>query len=544
MNNSEKNKISFFLRGFTQSAFLTTLSRISGYIRDVFIAAFLGAGIFSDIFFISFKLPNLFRRITAEGALTSSFLPIYTKLKSQNSDYVAIKYFKKIIYKVTLLLILLMIFFQIFMPVVVSVLAPGFIDNREVTNQITTLARITMIFMPLISAVALLGVATNVSGRFWILSFTPLILNSCIILSCLSISDNLAIKSLPLGIAMVIGGIFQLVFMIVMIKKYKIFNSKNLEKQLNTKNNESVINSHIKKTWRRFLPAAFGGGILQINLLVDTILASLLGYGSVSYLYFADRVTQLPLGIIGVALGTSLLTSLSRASAQNDIKQFSEELIISLKIGLFFSIPAAFVFIFYNDLLIKVLFERGEFTINETKQTSVAFLAYSLGIPAFIMMKSCQPAFLATGNTKTPMYIGIILLILNIILSFILMIFLNHAGIALATSIVSWIGTAIYITLLVKNGKITKPKFSLKEENLNLFSVIFYFLKTTLVAISMIIIMKVLQNILEIFNLNEVFVLTILCVIGFFTYILTSLIFKFIPHELYEFISTKFKKAK
>ena len=544
MSNPKKNKISFFLRGFTQSALLTTISRISGYIRDVFIAAFLGAGIFSDIFLISFKLPNLFRRITAEGALTSSFLPIYSKLRSQNSNYVAIKYFKKIFYKVTLLLILLMIFFQIFMPFVVSVLAPGFIENKEVTNQIITLTRITMIFMPLISAVALLGVATNVSGRFWILSFTPIILNSSIILSCLSISDYWAIKSLPLGIAMVIGGIIQLIFMIVMIKKYKIFNSKKLEKQIDTKNNESVINSHIKQTWRRFLPAAFGGGILQINLLVDTILASLLGYGSVSYLYFAYRVTQIPLGIIGVALGTSLLTSLSRASAQNDIKQFSKELIISLKIGLFFSIPAAFVFIFYNDLLIKVLFERGEFTINETKQTSVAFLAYSLGIPAFIMMKSCQPAFLATGNTKTPMYIGIILLILNIILSFILMIFLNHAGIALATSIVSWIGTAIYITLLVINGKITKPKFSLKEEDLNLFSVIFYFLKTTLVAISMIIIMKVLQNILEIFNLNEVFVLTILCVIGFFTYILTSLIFKFIPHELYEFISTKFKKAK
>ena len=126
---------------------------------------------------------------------------------------------------------------------------------------------------------------------------------------------------------MVIGGVFQLIFMIVMIKKYKIFNSKKLEKQVHTKKNESVINSHIKQTWRRFLPAAFGGGILQINLLVDTILASLLGFGSVSYLYFADRITQLPLGIIGVALSTTLLTSLSRASAQNDIKQFSLSLI-------------------------------------------------------------------------------------------------------------------------------------------------------------------------------------------------------------------------
>ena len=544
MRNLEKNKTSFFLGGFSQSAFLTTLSRISGYIRDVFIATFLGAGIFSDIFFISFKLPNLFRRITAEGALTSSFLPIYAKLRSQNNDFVAIKYFKKIIYKVTLMLILLMIVFQISMPIVVSFIAPGFIDNNEVTNQIISLTRITMIFMPLISAVALLGVATNVSGRFWILSFTPIILNSFIILGCLSISDFWTIKSLPLGIAMVIGGIFQLIFMIVMIKRYKILNSKKTKKQVGTKNDESVINFHIKQTWRRFFPAAFGGGILQINLLVDTILASLLGFGAVSYLYFADRITQLPLGIIGVALGTSLLTSLSRASAQNDIKQFSKELIISFKIGLFFSIPAAFVFIFYNDLLIKVLFERGEFTFNETKQTSVALFAYSLGIPAFIMMKSCQPAFLATGNTKTPMYIGFILLILNIILSFILMSLLNHAGIALATSIVSWIGTTIYITILVKNGKITKPKISLKDEDSNLFVVIFYGLKITLVSIFMIIGMKLFQYTLEIFNFNETLILLVLCVIGFFVYLLISLIFKYIPQELYDFIYLKFKKAK
>ena len=544
MRNLEKNKTSFFLGGFSQSAFLTTLSRISGYIRDVFIATFLGAGIFSDIFFISFKLPNLFRRITAEGALTSSFLPIYAKLRSQNNDFVAIKYFKKIIYKVTLMLILLMIIFQISMPIVVSFIAPGFIDNNEVTNQIISLTRITMIFMPLISAVALLGVATNVSGRFWILSFTPIILNSFIILGCLSISDFWTIKSLPLGIAMVIGGIFQLIFMIVMIKRYKIFNYKKTKKQVGTKNDKSVINFHIKQTWQRFFPAAFGGGILQINLLVDTILASLLGFGAVSYLYFADRITQLPLGIIGVALGTSLITSLSRASAQNDIKQFSKELIISFKIGLFFSIPAAFVFIFYNDLLIKVLFERGEFTFNETKQTSVALFAYSLGIPAFIMMKSCQPALLATGNTKTPMYIGLILLILNIILSFILMSLLNHAGIALATSIVSWIGTTIYITILVKNGKITKPKISLKEEDSNLFVVIFYGLKMTLVSILMIIGMKLFQYTLEIFNFNETLLLLVLCVIGFFVYLLISLIFKYIPQELYDFIYLKFKKAK
>ena len=211
---------------------------------------------------------------------------------------------------------------------------------------------------------------------------------------------------------------------------------------------------------------------------------------------------------------------------------------------MFFSIPAALVFINFSDLLIKVLFERGEFSFQETIQTSHALLAYAFGVPAFIMLKSCQPAFLAEGNTKTPMYIGFVILILNIILSFSLMFFLKHAGIALATSIVSWIGTIIYITLLIKNEKIIKPKFSFKEEDSNLFSVILYGLKITLISFLMILSMKLVQHILEINNLNETFALIILCIFGFLLYILTSKIFKYIPQELYQFISLKFKKAK
>ncbi len=544
MKHLEKNQSSFFIRGFTQSAFLTVISRISGFVRDIFIAGFLGAGIFSDIFLVAFKLPNLLRRITAEGALTSAFLPIYSKLKIQNGEALAFIYFKKVLYRVIILLFILMIIFQVIMPFIIQFLAPGFLNNEDVLEQITILSRITIIFMPLISIVAMLGVATNVFGKFWILAFTPTILNLSIILGCFFINDYWIIKSLPLAIATVFGGLIQIIFMLIMIKKFNIFNFKNLGKNSNTRDINNKVQFQLRQTWKKFLPAAFGGGILQINLLVDTILASFLGFGSISYLYFADRIAQLPLGIIGIALGTTLLTSLSRSNAVKDGSQFSKELIISLKIGLFFSIPAALVFINFNDLLIKVLFERGEFSFQETTQTSHALLAYAFGVPAFIMLKSCQPAFLAEGNTKTPMYIGFVLLILNIILSFSLMNFLKHAGIALATSIVSWIGTIIYIILLIKTEKITKPKFSFEEEDSNLFSVIFYGLKITLISYLMILIMKLTQHILEINNLNETFVLIILCMLGFFMYILTSKIFKYIPQELYHFISLKFKKAK
>ena len=544
MRHLERNKTSFFIRGFAQSAFLTLVSRVSGFIRDIFIAAFLGAGIFSDIFLIAFKLPNLFRRITAEGALTSAFLPIYSKLKIQNSEFLAFIYFKNVLYRVVISLIFLMIIFQIIMPFLIHFLAPGFLSNEDVIKQITTLSRITIIFMPLISIVAILGVATNVSGKFWILAFTPTILNSSIILGCFFIDDYLSIRSLPLAIAVVCGGVIQIIFIIIMIKKLKIFDFKNSEKNRINRNDNDQIQYQLRQTWKKFLPAAFGGGVLQINLLVDTILASLLGFGSISYLYFADRIAQLPLGIIGIALGTTLLTSLSKSNAIKDTNQFSKELIISFKIGLFFSIPAALVFINFSDLIIKVLFERGQFGLQETIQTSHALIGYAIGVPAFILLKSCQPAFLAEGNTKTPMYIGFVLLILNVILSLGLMTYLKHAGIALATSIVAWLGTIIYIILLIKKGKITKPKLSFKKEDSNLIIVIFYGLKIILISCLMILSMKFVQHILELINLNKVFVSIILCTVGFFIYILTSKIFNNIPQELYNYISLKSKKAK
>ena len=527
-----KDKTSFFIRGFTQSASLTLLSRISGFMRDIFIAAFLGAGVFSDIFLIAFKLPNLFRRITAEGALTSAFLPIYSKLIEQKGKIFADNLLKTFIFLVAIFLILLMIVIQIIMPFIIYILAPGFSDNNLVFDQITSLTRITIIFMPLISIVALLGMATNVYGKFWVLSFTPIILNFCLIISCFFINDNLSIRSLPLAFATVLGGILQLIFILIMIKKFDVLKLKILDIKSNTVKEFNEIKLYLKITWKKFLPAAFGGGVLQINLLVDTILASLLGFGSVSYLYFADRIAQLPLGIIGIALSSALLTSLSKSSAVRDTKQFSKELIISLKIGLFFSIPTTFVFINFSELFIRVLFERGEFSSIETTQTAQALIAYAFGIPAFIILKSCQPAFLAEGNTKTPMYVGLILLLLNIFLSFLLMHYLDHSGIALATSLVSWIGSFIYLVLLIKKRKILKFKFNLELDESNLLFIFIYALKLVLISLLMILFMKITFYILNIYKLNEIYILLSLALIGFLTYLLTNYFLKYIPQEL------------
>ena len=327
-------------------------------------------------------------------------------------------------------------------------------------------------------------------------------------------------------------------------KKYNILYLKNNNNLDNSIKDKSDINIYLRKIWNKFLPAAFGGGILQINLLVDTILATLLGFGSVSYLYFADRVAQLPLGVIGVALSTSLLTSLSKSSAIDDVKQFSYELITSLKIGIYFSIPSLFVIINFSDLIITVLFGRGEFGLVEVNNTSQALKAYALGIPAFIILKSCQPAFLAEGDTKTPMYIGFILLFINIILSVILMNYFFHAGIALATSISSWIGSLIYLTLLIKNEKILKPKITFVDNTPNLFSLLLYKVKIIAVSLFMILIMKYSLNILKIYEINKFWSLLTLIVLGLTMYLLTTRLLSYIPQELLKIMSLKYSKDK
>ncbi len=538
-----KDKNSFFIKGFTQSAIFTLFSRITGFIRDIFIATFLGAGVSSDIFFIAFKLPNLFRRITAEGALTSAVVPIYSKLKEKKNKLLADKFLKAVILKLSVLLCIVVLIFQIMMPFVVYFLAPGFSDDNIVINNIIMMTRITIFFMPLVSIVALLGVATNVSGRFWALSFTPIILNSFIIISCFFIKEDLIIKSLPLAIATVLAGIFQLVFMLIIIQKFKVMDLRFINNKIDITKDKNEIKIYLKQTWNKFLPAAFGGGVIQVNLLVDTILASLLGFGSISYLYYADRIAQLPLGIIGIALGSVLLTSLSKSTASKDKKQFSTELIASLKIGIFFSIPAAVVFINFSELFIKILFERGEFTTIETIQTSQALIAYSIGIPAFIILKSCQPAFFALGDTKTPLYIGFLLLILNIVFSLLFMYFLRHAGIALATSMVSWFGVMIYIGLLVRNGRIAKPNLDDVTKDLNYYSLLKYLGKIIIVSLIMLVIMKLSLDVLLLFITNKILILFFLVSLGLVTYALTTYKLGYMPEQLLNFYISKFKKA-
>ncbi len=522
--------IKFFIRGFRVNALLTILSRVTGFIRDIVLAFFLGAGVVSDIFFISSKLPNLFRRITAEGAMTSSFLPIYSKLLHQKKSDDAQKFSAIICLFLIIILSILVIIFEIFMPFFVKIIAPGVKNNEKIFNDIVILARFTIIFLPFISLTAFFGAMLNASGRFFYFAFTPIIFNFFIIISCFFITETLKIRSLPLAIAMPASGLFQLCFIFYFVKKFNLIN-KVFFKTSNLKfDNLKVYKNNIIETFKRFLPALLSGGVFQINILVDTILATFVGFGAVSFLYYSDRIMQLPLGVIGVSLGTVLLTSISHPKVVNNNKKISDQLIIALKISLYFSIPSMVTFIFFSEFIISSLFERGNFDEMSSKSVALSLTMYSIGLPFIMIIKCFQSVFIATGKMKRILSISILQLIINFTLSIILMKYLLHGGIALATSISTIISFIIYLYFVIKEQKLIVQTGNSKNYKSS-HNILYYSLKVLIISIFMICILYIFQNFIN--NNFGIIYLSIFTILGISFYIFITFITKQIPNELF-----------
>jgi len=522
--------IKFFIKGFRVNALLTILSRITGFIRDIVLAFFLGAGIASDIFFISSKLPNLFRRITAEGAMTSSFLPIYSKFLHQDKPENAQKFSSIICFFLIMFLIILVVLFEIFMPFFIRIIAPGIVNYENYFNDIVTLSRFTIIFLPFISMTAFFGAMLNASGRFFYFAFTPIIFNLSIIISSFYINEALEIKSFPLAIAMPISGFIQLCFIYYYVKKFDLI-SKVFFKFSNLKqNNFRKFKNNISDTFKRFFPAVLTGGIFQINILVDTILATFVGFGAVSYLYYSDRIIQLPLGIIGVSLGTVLLSSISHPKVVNNNEKISDQLIIAIRISLYFAIPSMVTLIFFSEFIISSLFERGSFNQESTKSVALALSMYSLGLPFVMIIKCFQSVFIATGEIKKILYISILQLITNFSLSIILMKYFSHGGIALATSISTILSFIIYLFYILKKKKLIFVSMNSKN-NKSTNNILFYFLKILILSSFMIFILYLFQNVTD--SNSGVIYLSIFTSIGILFYIFVTYITKQIPNELF-----------
>jgi len=417
-------------------SFFTLISRILGYLRDILIAFFLGASIFADAFFVAFRLPNTFRRLFAEGTFNAAFIPSYTSARIENKKK-GKKFADDILGSLLLILILVVTVVEIFTPYLVYIIAPGFAENDIKFNLAVELTRITFPFLLFVSLSSFFSGILNSNNKFAAAAAAPIILNIILILSLVfSYKLNLNFSKM-LSYGVTIAGILQLIFLFfVTLKFYKPALTFKLR-----------VNSKVKFFFKKLLPSIFSSGITQINILIGTIIASFEA-GAISYLYYADRIYQINLAIAGIAVGTVSLPVLSKAFKEKNLKKVSSIQSKSFELSLLLSIPASFGLILASDEIVNALFGYGSFSQEDIKLTADALKYFGYGVPAFALVKILSNFFFARDNTKTPFYISIGIVTVNVGISISLFSSLGFIIIPIATSISTWIGVLIYIYLL------------------------------------------------------------------------------------------------
>lgn len=426
----------------------TMLSRIIGFVRDILIAAFLGATMAADAFFVAWRLPNLFRSLFAEGTLNVSFVPIFTEnLQTKGHDKAqrfASESFSFLFY----VLLLFVIVMELLMPLATFILAPGFDQIAGKIELTTYLSRITFPFLMFVSLVSLFAGILNSLGRFAAAAFTPCILNVVMILSLLILSPLTNDPAWALAWGIFAAGIVEMIFLYACVKKAGYQISLLAPVHVLFK-----VSADLKKLFRRMLPGILGSGVYQINLFFDTFFVSFVGAGAISWLNYAHHLFQLPIGVIGVAIGTVLLPVLSGFISKGEIDKAVTNLNRGLEVSLAMSVASMIGLMILAMPIVTVLFERGAFTAQSTLPTATALQAFAIGLPAYMLTKALAPFFYAKGDTKTPVKIAVFGVCVNAGLCLSLMQFWGHVGIALATGITVWINAAQYVFLLKKQGE-------------------------------------------------------------------------------------------
>ena len=469
-----------FIKVISIISSLTLLSRVLGYLRDLLIAKVIGAGLISDCFFIAFKLPNLFRRLFAEGSMNSAFIPVVSGVREKVGKIEADQFFSKIFSMLIIFLFFFVILLEIFAPLVISLIAPGFSEDSLKKELTVDFARLTFPFLLFICATSLIGAYLNTLGKFASMALTPVILNLTII-TCLVIffkNTDQTFITYYLSLSISIAGIIQLVWMLYNLKRNKVSLSVfGL--------NKNKFRKPTNKFLKLLVPAILGNGVYQLNLLIDMILASTLAHGSISFLYYADRVNQLPLGVLGIAISTALLPILSKYVKKNDNVNITKSISSALKYGLLFSLPAFLGIFILSDEIVNLLFYRGQFDLFDVEQTSAGLVALSFGLPAFIMIKILVIPFFAKEDTITPIKVSLFSISINLILNLLLIDEFKHVGLAISTSVAAWVNMIILISLLIRE----KIKF---EKDIITFSI-----KVIISTIIMGISIKLISNIFE-----------------------------------------------
>ena len=483
--------------------FFTLISRILGYVRDILIAIFLGTSLFADVFFVAFRLPNTFRRLFAEGTFNAAFIPSYASELAVNKER-ADHFAKNIFNLLFLILLILVLISEIFMPQLIFLIAPGFYKDPEKLKLAVDLSRITFPFLFFICIASFFGAILNSYNKFAAAAAAPIILN-VILIGSLFFSQWLNISDvLTLSYAVSFAGFLQLLILLFFVRK-------NFKPILSIK---IKLDKQIKFFFRKLLPSIFSSGVTQINILVGTIIASFQA-GAVSYLYYADRVYQINLAVAGIAVGTVMLPELSKHVKNNNSDEINNLQNRALELCLFLSIPAATALVLASEEIITSLFGYGSFNSDSVTNTALALTFFAFGVPAFSILKIFSNYFFARNDTKTPFYLSVISVILNILIS---VSFFNKLGfviIPIATSISSWINVFLHY-------------YFIKKRNLYNFdkTFIYRFPRMILSAVVMGIILHLLLGFFsEKFNYNESWkfiYLFIIVIISLLSYFLTS----------------------
>ena len=446
MNKISKDNASSFLGSLSKVSGWTGISRIFGLIRDISTTSLLGASVFHDIFVITLKIPNVFRRFFAEGAFNQAFIPIYSDYQKNKNESQTLDFLNSLAGFLITFLFFFTIMVLIFAPIFIFIFAPGFYFDPIKKDLSIEVLRIMFPYLALISLVAFAGGIQNSHARFSLPAFTPILFNLCLIIAALLIAPKYDMPIFVLAWGVLLAGFLQL-----LIQFIPLFSLSRLPiPKLNFKN------SGLKKFFVLILPAIFAGGIIQINLLVDTIFASLLETGSPTWLYVSDRLIQFPMGIFAIAIGTVLLPTLSKIDLQENKQNFIDSLQKAQTFVLFIGLPSLIGLFFCAEDLISTIFLRGEFKIIDVYKSSYSLMAFSLGLPFFMLMKVLTPAFFARKDTKTPMYVALLALFSNVILNYVLAFVFGygHVGIAIGSSIATLISVLILELILIRDGLI------------------------------------------------------------------------------------------
>jgi len=431
------------LRSSALVGLMTMLSRVMGLIRDVVVANYFGAGSSADAFFVAFKIPNFLRRLFAEGAFSQAFVPVLSEYRSLK-DLAAVKQLvNRVAGSLGLVLIIVTLLGVVGAPVLAAIFAPGFYLNDPLRYELAVeMLRYTFPYLLLISLTALSGSILNSYERFAVPAFTPVLLNLSLIGAAIWMQPLFEQPVMALALGVLIAGSLQLLFQLPFLWRIQLLPAPVL----------GFKDEGVKRILKLMLPALFGVSVSQINLLLDTLLASFLQTGSVSWLYYSDRLAELPLGVFGIAIATVILPSLSRRHAEKSTEHFSRTLDWAMRMVLLIGLPAAMALLVLAEPLIATLFHYGEMTDRDVTMAAMSLRAYACGLLAFMLIKVLAPGYFSRQDTKTPVKIGIVAMVVNMVLNLILIWPLAHAGLALATTLSAFLNAGLLLRGLLKEG--------------------------------------------------------------------------------------------